>query len=260
MEIVGLMPAAGQATRLGVIPCSKELIPIGFTRNRSGDPRLTPVSQYLLEKYRKAGASKVYIILREGKWDIPSYYGDGAALGLNLAYLMLQHTYGIPYTVDQAYPFVRGAMVLLGFPDILFEPEDVYQHLIESLSHSDTDLTLGLFRVENLYEASKSDMVSWDPSDGRIIDIAIKPEETDRTHSWICAAWKPSFTEFLHQFLQADLIKREQDLGVSEIHVSEMVLAATQAGLTVRGLAFDDTFLDVGTPRSLQKGWRRMGI
>ena len=50
-EIVGLIPAAGRATRLAPLPCSKELVPIGFQTAADGaDRRPKPVSQYLLDR------------------------------------------------------------------------------------------------------------------------------------------------------------------------------------------------------------------
>ena len=54
-EVVGLIPAGGQATRLAPLPCSKELYPIGF-RFAEADHSLRPkvVSHYLLEKMRKS--------------------------------------------------------------------------------------------------------------------------------------------------------------------------------------------------------------
>ena len=82
------------------------------------------VSHYLLEKMRLAGIQEVYIVLRPGKWDIPAYFGDGSALGMHLAYLILGVPFGVPFTLDQAYPFVRNATVAFGFPDMLFDPED----------------------------------------------------------------------------------------------------------------------------------------
>ena len=78
-ELIGLIPAAGQASRVAPLPCSKELFPIGFhpeRREHGGRPKA--VAHYLLEKMRLAGVSKVYFVLRTGKWDIPAYFGDGS--------------------------------------------------------------------------------------------------------------------------------------------------------------------------------------
>jgi len=69
-EIVGLVPAGGQSKRMENLPLSKELFPVGF-QAIDGENLVRPkvVSYYLLEKYRKAGITKTYIVLREGKWD-----------------------------------------------------------------------------------------------------------------------------------------------------------------------------------------------
>ena len=86
----------------------------------TGTMRPKVVSHYLLEKMRLAGVSKAFVVLRDGKWDIPAYFGDGGMLDMNLAYLMMKLPYGAPYTADQAYPFLQHSLVAFGFPDILF--------------------------------------------------------------------------------------------------------------------------------------------
>ena len=124
-ERIGLMPAGGKAARIAPLPCSKELYPIGFRPVDQGHSLRPKVAcHYLLEKMRLADVTKAYIILREGKWDIPAYLGDGKMLDMHLAYLMMYLPFGVPYTLDQAYPFVQDAMVTFGFPDIIFQPDD----------------------------------------------------------------------------------------------------------------------------------------
>ena len=78
-QVVGLVPAAGSGKRIAPLPCSKELFPIGFQlANGKSEPRAKVVSQYLLEKFRIAGITTAYIVLRKGKWDIPAYFGASA--------------------------------------------------------------------------------------------------------------------------------------------------------------------------------------
>src|SRR4051812_42776304 len=114
-EIIGLVPAAGQATRISPLPCSKELYPIALRRSKSGaSPKV--VSQYVFEHMRRAEIRKAYVIIREGKWDIPAYFNDGMTLlDMHLAYLMMRQPFGTPFSLDQAYPFVREAIVALSF-------------------------------------------------------------------------------------------------------------------------------------------------
>ena len=55
-EVIGLIPAAGQSRRLQPLPCSKEVLPIGFHVDaRTGQLAPKVVGHYLLEKFRAAG-------------------------------------------------------------------------------------------------------------------------------------------------------------------------------------------------------------
>src|SRR5687767_13356160 len=49
--LLGLIPAAGRAERLGPLPCSKELLPIGFRETPRG-PSPKVAGHYLLERFR----------------------------------------------------------------------------------------------------------------------------------------------------------------------------------------------------------------
>jgi glucose-1-phosphate thymidylyltransferase len=79
-DVVGLIPAAGQGTRLAPFPCPKELFPIGYqdySVKGKIERRPKVISQYLFEELVMAGAGKVFIILGEGKQDIESLHHPG---------------------------------------------------------------------------------------------------------------------------------------------------------------------------------------
>jgi glucose-1-phosphate thymidylyltransferase len=144
--IVGVIPAAGRATRLAPLPCSKELLPVGVHAEPAalrGRPKV--VSHYLLERMRDAGASRVFFVVRSGKFDIADYHGDGSALGLNLAYLVMGEPWGPPFSIAQAAPFVGEATVLAGFPDILIEPRDAFARAVARLDATGADVVLGVY-------------------------------------------------------------------------------------------------------------------
>jgi len=206
-SVVGLVPAAGRAKRIAPLPCSKEIFPIGFRRDSEGQVRPRVASHDLFVKFARAGASRGYIILREGKWDIPGYFGDGKIVGLNLAYIVIGESIGPPDTLDRAYPFVSNDMVVFGFPDILFGPDDVYERLLRKLRESNADVVLGLYPTK---ETSTMDMVEIDEQ-GRVHSLQLKPSSTDLRHAWVCAAWSPIFTEFMHGFVQGERRKHASD-------------------------------------------------
>lgn len=245
-EVIGLIPAAGKASRLPSLPCSKELYPIGYD-SRNFSPKV--VSQYLLESMRIADIKRAYFILRKGKWDIPAYFGDGKMLDMHLAYLLMDLPYGVPYTLDQAYPFVKEAKVALGFPDSIFEPEDAFVRLVEKQKESNADIVLGLFPAQ---QPHKTDMVEMD-EDGLIRLIHIKPDRTQHVYAWEIAVWSPAFTHFMHDYVSSR--KQINNTGEqNELYVSDVIQAAIQNNMRVDSVLFNEgTCLDIGTPEDLLK-------
>jgi len=251
-EVVGLIPAGGQATRVAPLPCSKELYPIGFRPAEEGQTlRPKVVSHYLLEKMSFAGISKAYIVLRSGKWDIPAYFGDGSMLNIQLAYLMLGAPFGVPFTLDQAYPFVRHATVAFGFPDILFDSDDGFVKLLARQSASPADITLGLFPANH---PSKEDTVDFNDKD-KVREIIVRPSESRLRYTWGIAVWGPNFTQFLHDYVTDQKTIGGQNLELSAGHA---IQAAIQAGLRVESLVLNEKpYLDIGTPENLYQAIKR---
>lgn len=260
-ELIGLLPAAGQATRISPLPCSKELYPVGFRPiNESGGLRTKAVCHYLLEKMRFAGVIQAYIVLRNGKWDIPAYPGDGTMLNMHLAYLMMGLPFGQPYTLDQAYPFVHDAVVAVGFPNIIFQPHDAFNQLFARQIVTDADVVLGLFHANRL---QNSDMVDC-AGNGRVRSITIKPAQTDLYYTWIIAVWTPVFTRFIHDYLIGLQCAGKHDgscdenLEQRELFLGHVFQAAIDNNLYVEGVPFpDDDCLDIGTPEDLVKAAAR---
>jgi glucose-1-phosphate thymidylyltransferase len=259
-QVIGLIPAGGQATRLAPLPMSKELYPIGFRpvdEGRSVRPKV--VCHYLLEKMRLAGIRKAYIVLRAGKWDIPAYFGDGSMLDIHLAYLMMNRPFGAPYTLDQAYPFVGDALVAVGFPDILFQPCDAFVPLLARQAATHADAVLGLFPIA---PQQKADMVAVD-DDGRVRQIVIKPAQTHLRYAWIIAVWTPAFACFMHDFLASppDAPRTTRDTAPEppELFIGDVIQAAIDQNIRVESVCFPDgSFLDIGIPDNLVKAVQTM--
>ncbi len=255
-DVIGLVPAAGRAKRIAPLPCSKELYPIGFDRKaENGEPRAKVVSEYLLEKFRRAHIRKAILVIREGKWDIPAYFGDGKTVDLDLAYVVIAASCGPPDTIDRAYPFVAHKRIAFGFPDILFGPDDVFARLLEHQASRGCDVVLGLYPA---HDTRLMDMIDLDDH-GRVRAIFLKPKETHLKYAWICAVWAPTFTEFLHDFLRSH--KTRNGLAAlanlridpqGDLPVGAVLRAAVCKGLHVEGVVFpQETYLDIGTPSDL---------
>ena len=250
-ELVGLIPAAGLASRVSPLPGSKELFPVGFREiEDEGHAQLRPkvVSQYLLDNMFHAGVSKVWIVLGKGKWDIMHYYGDGADFGGPIAYLLMDKLWGMPYTLDQAYPWLNSETVLFGMPDTIFTPRDAFARMLSHHKESQPDVTLGVFPTDRPEQLCPVEL----DEHGRVLGMADKPARTDIRNTWGCACWSPAFTAFMHDFLSSITpLSRE-------VVLASVFQAAIDEGLSVRGMFFEQgEYIDVGTPDDLVVAVRR---
>ena len=255
MSVVALIPAAGEASRLGPLPCSKEILPLG-TGNADA-PVPSVMCDHVLDAFAAAGVRRVFVVVREGKWDIPAHYSQWPRDEVAIAYLVTSKTPGCPYTLDKAFPFLGDARVVLGFPDILFQPVNAYSAILDHQQHCGADVVLGLFPAS---EPRRMDMVCTDRQ-GNVLEILIKPPSTKLTMTWAVAVWTASFTRFMHDYLQqvrtSVLDDRFPAPGASrEIHVGDVFISAIAAGLKISSVSFNEgRCLDVGTPES----WARVG-
>ncbi len=202
----------------------------------------------MLERMRFAGVTKAYIILRQGKWDIPGYLNDGKLVDMNLAYLMMDLPFGVPFTLNQANPFVCNALVVFGFPDILFEPVDALTRLLGRQAESEADLVLGLFPARQTH---KMDMVQLDEAGG-VVRIQIKPARTNLTYAWLIAVWTPVFTHYMREFVAAG-VKVDAKTG-KEVFVGDVIQAAIHDKVRIDKVIFaKGDYLDIGTPGDLAR-------
>ncbi len=247
-DVVGIVPMAGVASRLGELPCSKEIYPVEAavgTYDTNNPPQV--VCDYLLGKMSAAGITRVYVVIRQGKWDIPACLGDGSSHGLDLAYLMMGLPYGTPYSIDQAYPFMQHAIVALGFPDMIFAPGDIFGQLLAHRKTTDADVVLGLFPAD---QTDKVDMVEAD-NEGKVRQIVVKPDHTDLRFTWGVAVWTSTFSRFMHEFLVSHRTTAAEE---PELFVGNIVQAAVESGLNIHATQVSThPFLDIGTADDLHR-------
>lgn len=249
-DVLGLIPAAGRAERLGRLPCSKELLPIGF-RDTAQGPAPKVACHHLLDRFRAAGIRRAFLVLHESKWDVARYFGTGAMADVSLAYLSIPGSRSVPETLSHAAPFVQGSRVALGFPDVLFEPVDAYARLLERQESTGADLVLGLFPAER---HQTTDMVDCGP-DGRVRRIEVRPESTSLRFNWLIAVWTPAFTPRLEEAVRA----ASQETG--ELQIGSVMRNALEGGLHVQGVEFPEgRFRDIGTPADLAAAMRGMVV
>jgi dTDP-glucose pyrophosphorylase len=225
----GVIPAAGNGTRIQPLAFSKELLPVG---GRSDDRTERPkaVSEYLVERMVRAGADKICFVISPGKSDIMEYYGTGRVTSADIAYVVQPRATGLCDAIFRAAPVIpRDEPVLVGLPDTIWFPEDALRAL------PDDKLSFLLFPVEQprFFDAVVTD------ANGRVEEIQVK--SPDARSNWIWGAFKMPGHVFheLREFWQA---RPEPDE-----YVGTLVNAWLAQGGEAVGVRAGQSYVDVGT-------------
>ncbi|MBP1598538.1 MAG: glucose-phosphate thymidylyltransferase [Deltaproteobacteria bacterium] len=252
-EVIGLVPAAGWARRLGPQPFSKELQPLGSEIAADGTSRSRPVCRFLLDAFRTAGIDQACVVIRPGKRDIPECLGDGSSFGMRLSYLIAEDPPTVLHTLDWARSFVREAVVAMGFPDIVFRPADAFARLLARRSAGNADAVLGVFPVSFPRKAGVVEL----GDDGRVLRAEEGWSSSGASWTWTMAVWSPAVTSLL-----GDIVARigPGPHAPPEPSTTDIVRAAIDAGMRVEGEVFrDGEWIDIGTPEGLASALRRFG-
>lgn len=224
----GIIPAAGVGSRIQPLAFSKELLPVGSRRDGESE-RPRAVSEYLVERMIRGGATRLCFVISPGKSDILSYYG-GTVGPARVVYTVQPSPRGLCDAVFCALDLVRpDEHVAVGLPDTVWFPEDGLARL------GDDDLGFLLFPVARpeLFDAVVVDDA------GHVREVQVKqPSPGTR---WIWGAIK------IRGAVLHDLHRLWLERGRRDAYIGTLVNAWLARGGVARGVRAGEAYVDVGT-------------
>jgi glucose-1-phosphate thymidylyltransferase len=215
LTIVGVIPAAGYATRLQPLSCSKEVMAIGGQ----------PVMDYLLERMKRGGASEIRVVTRPDKEDVIENARRHSATVIE----------GCP--PSPAASLVAGIegladddVVLFGFPDSIWQPVDGFRRTIELLDE-ERQVALGLFRTDKV---ERPDVTTLAGNGVTVTGIEVGSRRPPPHLIWGCGAARASALSAL---------RHHDDPG-------EYLRSLCATG-AVAGVLLSGSYLDTGTRHGL---------
>jgi dTDP-glucose pyrophosphorylase len=224
----GIIPAAGNGTRIQPLAFSKELLPVG-SRQDGPTERPKAISEYLIERLTLGGVRKVCFVISPGKSDIMQYYG-GRVGGVDIAFVVQPRAAGLCDAIFRAAPFV-GAQepVAVGLPDTIWFPEEA----LAELPHDRLAFLLFPVAHPHLFDAVLT------REDGRILQIEVKAAQP--RSDWIWGAFRMPGAIFheLHR-LWHERSERDEYIGT-------LVNAWLSQGGEAVAVRAGRAYVDVGT-------------
>jgi dTDP-glucose pyrophosphorylase len=224
----GVIPAAGVGSRIQPLAFSKELLPVGVRWDGTTE-RPKAVSEYLVERMIRGGATKLCFVISPGKSDIVEYYG-GSLGNASICYVVQEHPAGLCDAIFRAEPLVGDdEPVLVGLPDTVWFPEDGFCALPAA------GLSFLLFRVE---QPQYFDVVATG-EDGAVDEVQVKPREP--RSDWIWGAFKMTGA-VLRELRELWLMPGRRDE-----YVGTLVNAWLARGGRAVGVKAGEAYVDTGT-------------
>jgi len=225
----GIIPAAGNGTRIQPLAFSKELLPVGSRTEADGGERPKAVSEYLVERMVAGGADKICFVISPTKSDIIRYYGGGIGR-VDTAFVVQPQAAGLCDAIFCACPLVHpDEPVMIGLPDTIWFPVDAMARL------PDDRLSFLLFPVAHpeLFDAVVTD------SEGVVQEIQVK--QADARSHWIWGAFKMPGRVFheLHALWQ------QPDRG--DEYIGTLINAWLAQGNEAVGVRAGSSYVDTGT-------------
>ena len=161
-RLVGVVPAAGHATRLQPLTGSKEVLSIDGV----------PLMDHLVARLQRAACTNIRVVTRPEKNDVIAHADE---LGLTVVRAQPPSvSRSLLAGLEGTYP---EDVALFGFPDTIWEPLDGFVRLLDALDG--VEVALGLFRGR---EPDRSDVVEFAES-GLVTSVEVKP--TMPTSDWV---------------------------------------------------------------------------
>lgn len=241
-KIVGLIPAAGEGTRL--FPFSravpKEIYPILGK----------PVIEHTVENIQVGGITKIFVIVGYQKGSLMDYLGDGSIFGVDIAYLYQQERKGLGHAIFQAAHWIDTTFItLLG--DSFIEPKEEINDLINVHRKNDAMATVLLFRVSDPTAYGVARLKECNGTCGEVEELLEKPTldeavpfQFEDHYLALCGVYV--FEPKIFNYLQETRPDRK-----GELQITDAIELAVKRGEKVYGLVLEGKYLDIGKWRTV---------
>ena len=236
-EMVGLIPAAGEGTRLypfsRAVP--KEIYPLLGK----------PVIEHAVENLCMGGIHKIFLIVGYQKGALMDYLGDGSQFDVSIAYIFQLQRRGLGHAIFQAKQWIDTSFVtLLG--DSFVEPKSEVVRLIELHKKKNPLATVLLFAVKDPTNYGIAKMNEIQGRSG-IIEAMVEKPTLEEAHNYqvgdnyhaLCG-----FYVFEPEIF--DYIEKTPPGTKNELQITDALQLAIKSGETVCGHILNGKYLDIG--------------
>ncbi len=248
-DVIGLVPAAGEGTRLypfaRAVP--KEMYPILGKA----------VIEHCIENLKAGGVRKIFIIVGRQKGALMDYIGDGSFFDVNVSYIYQVKRMGLGHAILQGEEWIRDPFVVL-LGDSFIEPKNEIRDLIRLHERERPISTVMLFEVADPEGYGIAKLKDFGKGWGVVEKLVEKPsrEEAEGCRTGgkfyaLCGAYvfEPGIFRY---------IRNTKAGAKGEIQITDSLELARSRGERVLGYVMKGEYLDIGKWKTVLETERRL--
>lgn len=248
-EIIGLVPAAGEGTRLypfaRAVP--KEMYPILGKA----------VIEHCIENLKMGGVKKIYIIVGHQKGALMDYIGDGSFFDVNVAYIYQLRRMGLGHAILQGGNWIKNPFVVL-LGDSFIEPKREMKDLIDLHKRERPISTVMLFEVEDPEGYGIVKLDDFRNGCGVVKKLVEKPSREEAEECKTNGKFYALCGAYVFEPRIFDYIRKTKPGAKNEIQITDSLELAVKSGENVLGFVMKGKYLDIGKWRTILRTEKEM--
>lgn len=199
-----------------------------------------PVLQHIIEGLRDAGVREFLIIVGYRAEAVQNFFGDGSRYNIEIQYTTQAVQDGTGRVVDLARNFAGDSAFILGYGDILIDPEN-YKRLVDL--PDDIEAIISVTRGQDTSKGGAAFL----NEEMELVDLREKSKPGQATSPWYNAGiytFRPSIFEFTAKLKPSPR---------GEYELTDAIRALAQSGKKVKALELTGEWADVRDPEILAR-------
>lgn len=199
-----------------------------------------PVLQHIIEGLREAGVREFLIIVGYRAEAVQNFFGDGSRYNIEIQYTTQTVQDGTGRVVDLARNFAGDSAFILGYGDILIDPEN-YKRLVDL--PDDIEAIISVTRGQDTSKGGAAFL----NEEMELVDLREKSKPGQATSPWYNAGiytFRPSIFEFTAKLKPSPR---------GEYELTDAIRALAQSGKKVKALELTGEWADVRDPEILAR-------
>jgi dTDP-glucose pyrophosphorylase len=202
-----------------------------------------PILTYVLDRCKRAGLTKVIIIVNPASTAVRDYFGDGSNYGLSIEYVAQSKPEGIGHAVGLTEGIVKP-------PFVVYLGDEIYKGsnhpgFVKSYNSKRSAAAIGLMWVEDEDVIRRNYSVDIDLKTRVIRNLVEKPT-TVANRILGCGSYIFSDAVF-------DAVRKTPRSAKGEIEITDTLNTMTRMGLVVRGYFLGGRYLNITYPADIAR-------